>query len=63
MFVTDFVPVCAGRKPRHRRAESPTPEITVKKDKYNKGIVKQNKTPFPIKAQHSTSHLTAPEMI
>lgn len=26
-----------GRKPRHRRAESPTPEITVKKDKYNKG--------------------------
>lgn len=26
-----------SRKPRHRRAESPTPEITVKKDKYNKG--------------------------
>ncbi|XP_023153996.1 ETS-related transcription factor Elf-1-like isoform X1 [Amphiprion ocellaris] len=26
-----------GRKPRHRRAESPTPDITVKKDKYNKG--------------------------
>ncbi|CAG5897090.1 unnamed protein product [Menidia menidia] len=26
-----------GRKPRHRRAESPTPNITVKKDKYNKG--------------------------
>nr|XP_046265162.1 ETS-related transcription factor Elf-1-like isoform X2 [Scatophagus argus] len=26
-----------GRKPRHRRAESPTPEIIVKKDKYNKG--------------------------
>ncbi|KAG7227329.1 hypothetical protein INR49_000333 [Caranx melampygus] len=25
------------RKARHRRAESPTPEITVKKDKYNKG--------------------------
>lgn len=27
----------AGRKPRHRRAESPTPDIIVKKDKYNKG--------------------------
>ncbi|CAN9503064.1 unnamed protein product [Ophioblennius macclurei] len=26
-----------GRKPRHRRADSPTPNITVKKDKYNKG--------------------------
>ncbi|XP_051253570.1 ETS-related transcription factor Elf-1 isoform X2 [Dicentrarchus labrax] len=26
-----------GRKPRHRRAESPTPDIIVKKDKYNKG--------------------------
>ncbi|XP_056913105.1 ETS-related transcription factor Elf-1-like isoform X2 [Takifugu flavidus] len=26
-----------GRKPRHRRPESPTPDITVKKDKYNKG--------------------------
>lgn len=26
-----------GRKARHRRAESPTPDITVKKDKYNKG--------------------------
>ncbi|RVE61573.1 hypothetical protein OJAV_G00171960 [Oryzias javanicus] len=26
-----------GRKFKHRRAESPTPEITVKKDKYNKG--------------------------
>ncbi|XP_028283918.1 ETS-related transcription factor Elf-1-like isoform X2 [Parambassis ranga] len=26
-----------GRKPRHQRAESPTPDITVKKDKYNKG--------------------------
>ncbi|GLD51362.1 ETS-related transcription factor Elf-1-like isoform X1 [Lates japonicus] len=26
-----------SRKPRHRRAESPTPDITVKKDKYNKG--------------------------
>lgn len=26
-----------GRKSRHRRAESPTPEIVVKKDKYNKG--------------------------
>ncbi|XP_042353493.1 ETS-related transcription factor Elf-1-like isoform X1 [Plectropomus leopardus] len=26
-----------GRKPRHRRAESPTPDIKVKKDKYNKG--------------------------
>ncbi|XP_073347551.1 ETS-related transcription factor Elf-1-like isoform X2 [Pagrus major] len=26
-----------GRKPRHRRAESPTPNIIVKKDKYNKG--------------------------
>ncbi|XP_070831189.1 ETS-related transcription factor Elf-1-like isoform X2 [Chaetodon trifascialis] len=26
-----------GRKPRHRRAESPTPDIVVKKDKYNKG--------------------------
>ncbi|XP_072219291.1 ETS-related transcription factor Elf-1-like isoform X1 [Leuresthes tenuis] len=26
-----------GRKPRHQRAESPTPNITVKKDKYNKG--------------------------
>uniref|UniRef100_A0A673AUN7 ETS domain-containing protein n=1 Tax=Sphaeramia orbicularis TaxID=375764 RepID=A0A673AUN7_9TELE len=25
------------RKPRHRRAESPTPDIIVKKDKYNKG--------------------------
>ncbi|KAF3858555.1 hypothetical protein F7725_011756 [Dissostichus mawsoni] len=25
------------RKPRHRRAESPTPDIVVKKDKYNKG--------------------------
>lgn len=29
----------SGRKPRHRRPESPTPEITVKKDKYNKGNV------------------------
>lgn len=29
----------SGRKPRHRRAESPTPDIIVKKDKYNKGIV------------------------
>nr|XP_040027193.1 ETS-related transcription factor Elf-1-like isoform X2 [Gasterosteus aculeatus aculeatus] len=26
-----------GRKARHRRAESPTPDIIVKKDKYNKG--------------------------
>ncbi|KAM9844418.1 ETS-related transcription factor Elf-1-like isoform 2-T2 [Aulostomus maculatus] len=26
-----------GRKSRHRRAESPTPDIIVKKDKYNKG--------------------------
>ncbi|MEQ2313353.1 hypothetical protein AMECASPLE_001113 [Ameca splendens] len=26
-----------GKKPRHRRAESPTPDIKVKKDKYNKG--------------------------
>nr|XP_020505372.1 ETS-related transcription factor Elf-1-like isoform X1 [Labrus bergylta]XP_029136183.1 ETS-related transcription factor Elf-1-like isoform X1 [Labrus bergylta] len=26
-----------GKKARHRRAESPTPDITVKKDKYNKG--------------------------
>lgn len=26
-----------GRKPRNRRADSPTPEITVKKDRYNKG--------------------------
>ncbi|KAG8013933.1 ETS-related transcription factor Elf-1 [Nibea albiflora] len=26
-----------GQKPRHRRAESPTPNIIVKKDKYNKG--------------------------
>ncbi|XP_041659500.1 ETS-related transcription factor Elf-1-like isoform X2 [Cheilinus undulatus] len=26
-----------GRKARHRRAESPTPDIVVKKDKYNKG--------------------------
>uniref|UniRef100_A0A8C7XJ88 ETS domain-containing protein n=1 Tax=Oryzias sinensis TaxID=183150 RepID=A0A8C7XJ88_9TELE len=26
-----------GQKFKHRRAESPTPEITVKKDKYNKG--------------------------
>ncbi|KAM4604837.1 ETS-related transcription factor Elf-1-like isoform 2-T2 [Polymixia lowei] len=26
-----------GRKPRHRRAESPTPDIIVKKGKYNKG--------------------------
>ncbi|KAL6104640.1 elf1 [Pungitius sinensis] len=26
-----------GRKVRHRRAESPTPDIIVKKDKYNKG--------------------------
>ncbi|XP_033960199.1 ETS-related transcription factor Elf-1-like isoform X1 [Pseudochaenichthys georgianus] len=26
-----------ARKPRHRRAESPTPDIVVKKDKYNKG--------------------------
>ncbi|XP_029381546.1 ETS-related transcription factor Elf-1-like isoform X1 [Echeneis naucrates] len=26
-----------GRKPRHRKADSPTPDITVKKDKYNKG--------------------------
>ncbi|CAJ1071643.1 ETS-related transcription factor Elf-1-like isoform X2 [Xyrichtys novacula] len=26
-----------SRKPRHRRAESPTPDIKVKKDKYNKG--------------------------
>lgn len=26
-----------GRKPRHRRAESPTPDIIVKKEKYNKG--------------------------
>ncbi|XP_029930565.1 ETS-related transcription factor Elf-1-like isoform X1 [Myripristis murdjan] len=26
-----------GRKPRHRRAESPTPDIIVKKNKYNKG--------------------------
>uniref|UniRef100_A0A3B4F2F9 ETS-related transcription factor Elf-1-like n=1 Tax=Pundamilia nyererei TaxID=303518 RepID=A0A3B4F2F9_9CICH len=30
-------PASQLRKPRHRRAESPTPEITVKKDKYNKG--------------------------
>lgn len=29
----------SGRKPRHRRPESPTPDITVKKDKYNKGNV------------------------
>lgn len=29
----------SGRKPRHRRAESPTPDIIVKKDKYNKGTV------------------------
>lgn len=29
----------SGRKPRHRRPESPTPDITVKKDKYNKGDV------------------------
>lgn len=33
----------SGRKPRHRRAESPTPDIIVKKDKYNKGIVTCNK--------------------
>lgn len=26
-----------GKKSRHRRAESPTPEITVKRDRYNKG--------------------------
>lgn len=26
-----------GKKSRHRRADSPTPEITVKKDRYNKG--------------------------
>ncbi|KAM4727656.1 ETS-related transcription factor Elf-1-like isoform 1-T1 [Anableps anableps] len=26
-----------SKKPRHRRAESPTPDIKVKKDKYNKG--------------------------
>ncbi|KAM7378909.1 hypothetical protein PAMP_004499 [Pampus punctatissimus] len=26
-----------GKKSRHRRAESPTPDIIVKKDKYNKG--------------------------
>ncbi|KAM9323268.1 ETS-related transcription factor Elf-1-like isoform 2-T2 [Pholidichthys leucotaenia] len=26
-----------GRKPRHRRVESPTPDIRVKKDRYNKG--------------------------
>ncbi|XP_015233560.1 PREDICTED: ETS-related transcription factor Elf-1-like isoform X1 [Cyprinodon variegatus] len=26
-----------GKKARHRRAESPTPDIKVKKDKYNKG--------------------------
>ncbi|XP_067331136.1 ETS-related transcription factor Elf-1-like isoform X2 [Channa argus] len=26
-----------GKKARHRRAESPTPDIIVKKDKYNKG--------------------------
>ncbi|XP_028987665.1 ETS-related transcription factor Elf-1-like isoform X2 [Betta splendens] len=26
-----------SRKPRHRRAESPTPDIIVKKNKYNKG--------------------------
>lgn len=26
-----------GRKPRHRRADSPTPDIIVKKEKYNKG--------------------------
>lgn len=32
-----------GRKPRHRRAESPTPDIIVKKDKYNKGIFILNK--------------------
>lgn len=28
-----------GRKPRPRGAESPTPDIVVKKEKYNKGIV------------------------
>lgn len=33
----------SGRKPRHRRAESPPPDIIVKKDKYNKGIVTRNK--------------------
>lgn len=33
----------SGRKPRHRRAESPTPDIIVKKDKYNKGNVTHNK--------------------
>lgn len=36
--------VYSGRKSRLRRAESPTPDITVKKDKYNKGI-----KPFPKK--------------
>lgn len=39
----------SGRKSQHRRAESPTPDIIVKKDKYNKGIVAHDKissTPF-----------------
>ncbi|XP_028329355.1 ETS-related transcription factor Elf-1-like isoform X2 [Gouania willdenowi] len=26
-----------SRKPRHRRSDSPTPDLTLKKDKYNKG--------------------------
>lgn len=39
---------CSGRKPRHRRAESPTPDIIVKKDKYNKGIVPHDKIVGPL---------------
>lgn len=34
-----FFSIILGRKPRHQRPESPTPDITVKKDKYNKGNV------------------------
>lgn len=43
VLIVFFLFFFAGQKFKHRRAESPTPEITVKKDKYNKGTVSYNK--------------------